>query len=226
MSNKKAIVLLSGGLDSATCLALATNKNLSCYALSFDYGQRSKVELNSATKIANNHNVVVHKIVNLQDLGSFGGSTITDHSLSMQISDHKPQIASSYVPARNTVFLAIALSWAEAIDADYIYIGVHNDDRSCYPDCRPEYIEKFQYMANVANKKGVEGKPIKIEAPLLNKSKAEIITLGTKLGLDYSKTVTCYQADEEGRACGKCLSCCTRKSGFAMAGIPDPTIYQ
>lgn len=223
--HKKAIVLLSGGIDSATCLAIAGSKGYECYALSFDYGQRSKVEIDSAKKIALENDTKEHRIINLRDLGGFGGSALTDHSKKVKTDDHKAEIPSSYVPARNTVFLSIALSWAEAIDAECIFIGVHNDDRSCYPDCRPLYIDKYQEMANVANKRGVEGNPIKINTPLLNLEKSEIITIGNKLGLDYTYTVTCYQADSNGLACGQCLSCTTRKHGFEAAGIPDQTRY-
>ena len=223
---KKAIVLLSGGLDSATCLAIAKQQGFDIYALSFNYGQRSQVELNAAARIAKISNVKEHKIINLTDLGSFGGSAITDHNIELKTKDHDDKIPTSYVPARNTVFLSIALSWAEALDAGSIYIGVHDDDRACYPDCRPEYIEKFQQMANVANKRGVQGNPIKITAPLLKMQKSQIIAIGTELGIDYSNTITCYQADNDGRACGICLSCSTRKQSFIDANVPDPTKYQ
>ena len=224
--NKKTIVLLSGGMDSATCLAIAKSKNYECYILSFDYGQRSISELNAAKRIAKSFEVSEHRIINMRDIGNFGGSAITDHDIPLKIDNHTNEIPSSYVPARNTVFLSIALSWAEAVMADNIFIGIHNDDRSCYPDCRPEYIKKYQEMANIANRRGVEGNPIVICTPLLNLTKSEIIITGSKLGVNYADTVTCYQADENGFACGNCLSCYTRKEGFRLARIPDPTRYK
>lgn len=223
---KKAVILLSGGIDSTTCLALAKKDKFQCYALSFNYGQKSQAEIFAAKKIAKNNQVIKHKIVNLQDLGSFGGSAITDNNIELKTSNHSDDIPSSYVPGRNTVFLSIALSWAEAISAEAIYIGAHKDDYDNYPDCRAEFIESFQNMANLSNRKAIEGKPITIMSPLINLKKSAIISMGTKLGVDYTDTVTCYQITEDNVACGKCLSCTTRKESFANAGIIDPANYQ
>lgn len=222
----KAVVLLSGGIDSATCLAMAKDKGHNVYALSFDYGQRSVIEIQSARAIATSLGAIEHKIVNLRDLGGFGGSALTDTNIELKTSNHKTEIPTSYVPGRNTVFIAIALSLAEAINADEIYTGIHNDDRSCYPDCRPEYIDAYRQLAMLSNKRGIENNPIKITTPLLNMTKGEIIRAGNELGLDYTNTVTCYQANDKGEACGKCLSCTTRKNGFSEAGIPDQTRYK
>ena len=224
---KKAVVLVSGGLDSATTLAMAKADGYDCYAISFNYGQRHQVELSRAKTVSDSLGVIEHKVVNL-GLGDIGGSALTDKAI------HVPQNADgeiskgipvTYVPARNTVFLALALGWAEVLDADAIFIGVNAVDYSGYPDCRPEYIEAFQTMANLATKKGVEGKKIKIETPLIHMTKAEIIQKGITLGIDYSQTVSCYSPDEEGRACGKCDACRLRQNGFAAANIPDPTCY-
>jgi 7-cyano-7-deazaguanine synthase len=222
---KRAVILLSGGIDSTTCLAIAKNAGFASYALSFNYGQRSQVELQAAQKIAKQLGAVEHRIVDLTDLGRFGGSAITDHNLALKTSQHDHQIPTSYVPGRNTVFLSIALSWAEALDAEAIFIGVHDDDTMCYPDCRPAYIDAYQQMANLANKRGVEGNPIHIETPILTMKKSDIVALGAELGVDYRDTVTCYQADNEGRACGQCLSCTTRRESFLTAQLPDPTRY-
>lgn len=223
---KKAIILLSGGIDSTTCLAIAKHEGYTPYALSFDYGQRSQIELTAAKKIAVALGAMEHRVVNLTDLGKFGGSAITDHSQTLKTTGHDHHIPTSYVPGRNTVFLSIALSWAEALDADAIFIGVHADDTMCYPDCRPAYIDRYQHMANIANKRGVEGHPIQIKTPILHMKKSAIITWGTQLGVDYRDTITCYQADSEGRACGQCLSCSTRRDSFMDAGVTDPTSYQ
>lgn len=222
---KKAIVLLSGGLDSSTCLAYAKHNSYDCYALSFDYGQRSIAELNAATTLAKDYNVIEHKVMNLTSLGGFGGSAITDHNMPLETNKHIDNIPTSYVPARNTVFIAIALSFAEAVGAEKIFIGVNKDDHNNYPDCRPEFIEKFQQLANIANRTGVEGSPIEIATPLLQLDKVAIISLGISLGIDYANTVTCYQASPSGAACGKCLSCVTRRNSFRKANIPDPTRY-
>ena len=222
---KRAVILLSGGIDSTTCLAIAKNAGFIPYALSFNYGQRSQVELQAASRIATQLTVAEHRVVDLTDIGRFGGSALTDHRQALQITDHDHRIPTSYVPGRNTVFLSIALSWAEALAADAIFIGVHDDDTMCYPDCRPAYIEAYQAMANLANKQGVEGRPIRIETPILHMKKSAIITLGTELGVDYSETVTCYQADSDGRACGNCLSCTTRRDSFLAAHVNDPTRY-
>lgn len=221
---QKAVVLVSGGVDSATCLALAKKLNYDCYALSIDYGQKSRSELAAATKVATTLNAKQHKIITLS-LGELGGSALTDTNIDVPdyCSDNK--IPVTYVPARNTVFLSIALGWAEIIDAKAIFIGVSSVDYSGYPDCRPEYIDSFQTMANLATKAGIEGNPIKIFTPLINLSKADTIKTGKSLGLDYSMTVTCYQADEQGRACGHCDSCELRRRGFEQAGVQDPTHY-
>ena len=224
--SKRAVILLSGGIDSTTCLAIAKNGGFSPYALSFNYGQRSQVELDAARKIAGQLAAVEHRGVDLTDIGRFGGSAITDHKQALKTDNHDHHIPTSYVPGRNTIFLSIALSWAEALDAEAIFIGVHDDDTMCYPDCRPAYIAAYQDMANLANKRGVEGRPIQIKTPILHMKKSAIVTLGSELGVDYKDTVTCYQADSEGRACGKCLSCTTRRESFIAAQLPDPTRYQ
>lgn len=224
---KKAVVLVSGGLDSATTLAIAKDAGYDCYAMSFNYGQRHQVELVSAKTVSESIGVVEHKVVNL-GLGDIGGSALTDDSISVpqnSSGDIDEGIPVTYVPARNTVFLSLALGWAEVVDADVIFIGVNAVDYSGYPDCRPEYIEAFQTMANLATKKGVEGEQITIETPLIHLTKAEIIQKGTALGVDYSQTLSCYSPDSEGRACGKCDSCKIRKQGFEAANIPDPTCY-
>lgn len=221
---KKAIVLVSGGLDSATCLAIATAKGYSCYALSFDYGQRSVSELDAAKRVVSANTVVDHKVIQLK-MGEFGGSALTDTNIDV------PEIESegipvTYVPARNTIFLSYALAWAEVVDATAIFIGVNALDYSGYPDCRPEYIEAFQKLIDLATKVGVEGQRIALETPLINLSKAEIIKTGEGLGVNYGLTVSCYQADDLGRACGVCDSCRLRKKGFKDADAADPTRYQ
>lgn len=221
---KKAIVLLSGGLDSTTCLATAKNKGYECYALSFDYGQKHSVELKQAKKIAQQMQAAQHEIVTLS-IGNFGGSALTDESIDVPDYTGGNVIPSTYVPARNTTFLSIALGWAEVIEAQAIFIGVSAIDYSGYPDCRPEFISAFQHLANVATKMGVEGQPITIETPLIQLTKAQTIQLGHSLGVDYSQTISCYSADDKGRACGRCDSCILRKQGFIEAGIPDPTPY-
>mgnify|MGYP002134035730 CR=1 FL=1 len=219
----RAVVLLSGGLDSATCLAIAS-RTYDCYAISFAYGQRHNSELAAASQIATALHAKDHRIINI-DLGGIGGSALTD--LSIDVPEQASEgIPVTYVPARNTVFLAFALGFAEVINADAIVIGVNAVDYSGYPDCRPEYIAAFQHLANLATKTGVEGHSLKIETPLLHLSKAEIIRQGVKLGLDYGLTVSCYQADAEGRACGKCDSCRLRRDGFIAAGLADPTHYR
>lgn len=221
---KKAIVLLSGGLDSVTVLALAREQGYACYALSFDYGQRHNAELNAARRIAAAYRVVEHKIIEL-GLGSIGGSALTDRHIAVP---EAPQdgIPVTYVPARNTVFLAFALGWAEVIGSVDIFIGVNAVDYSGYPDCRPEFIQAFQNLANLATKAGVEGGRFTIHTPLIALSKAEIIREGIRLGVDYQQTVSCYAADERGRACGVCDACRLRKAGFEATGIQDPTLYR
>ena len=222
---KKAVILLSGGLDSATCLSLAKAQGFACYALSFDYGQRHGYEITAAIKIAKRIGVIEHRVVNL-DIGQFGGSALTDTKIDIPSHKVSHDIPITYVPARNTVFLSIALGFAEAIDADDIFIGANAVDYSGYPDCRPEFIAAFQALANVATKKGTEGKGFTIQAPLLRLSKAEIIQAGVALGLDYSLTVSCYKLTDKGEACGQCDSCVLRREGFVAAEIHDPTLYK
>jgi len=222
--NKKAIILFSGGLDSTTCLAIAQSEGFDCYALSFSYGQKHSSELNAAKKIAANSAVKLHKIIVL-DLGSFGGSALTDNSIDVPEGETSG-IPVTYVPARNTVFLSVALAWAEVLEADAIFAGVNSVDYSGYPDCRPEYIKAFQNMADLATKAGIEGKGVKINTPLIDLTKVEIINKGQELGVDYSQTVSCYQADENGEACGVCDSCRIRKRAFENSVVKDPTIYQ
>lgn len=222
--NKRAVILLSGGLDSATTLFMAAAAGYECYALSFDYGQRSQTELNAARAVALQAGVRDHRVLRLH-LEDFGGSSLTDHSLAVP-EEAQDGIPSTYVPARNTVFLSLALGWAEVLDAQAIFIGVNAVDYSGYPDCRPAFITAFEQMAALATRQGVEGHPIRIETPLIDLTKAEIIRRGTALGLDYAATVSCYQADEQGRACGRCDSCRLRAKGFADAGLVDPTRYR
>ena len=220
---KKAIVLLSGGLDSTTTLAVAKSEGYSCYALSFRYGQRHYVELEAAKKIAKYFDVIEHKIFDI-DLSTFKGSALTD--VSIDVPDFAADgIPVTYVPARNTVFLSIALAWAEVLQVQDLFIGVNAVDYSGYPDCRPVYIQAFQNMANFATKAGVEGQKLDIHTPLIYLKKAEIIKLGVRLGVDFSLTISCYSANEQGAACGVCDSCRFRKQGFEEAGISDPTIY-
>lgn len=222
---KKAVVLLSGGLDSATCLAMARSQGFACYALSFSYGQRHAYELTAAQFIAKTMGVIEHRVVTL-DIDQFGASALTDKNIAVPSYKPSTDIPITYVPARNTVFLAIALGLAESIDAYDIFIGANAIDYSNYPDCRPEFINAFQNLANIATKAGVEGKHFNIQAPLLTLSKAEIIKRGTALGVDYRMTVSCYQLNEHGAACGHCDSCTLRHQGFVAAGIEDPTYYQ
>jgi 7-cyano-7-deazaguanine synthase len=221
---KRAVVLVSGGLDSATTLAMARADGHRCYALSFDYGQRHRCELEAADRVAGRLGAVEHRRFRL-DLGQFGGSALTD--MDIDVPDQPGEgIPVTYVPARNTVFLSLALSWAEVLGARDIFIGVNAVDYSGYPDCRPEFIEAFERMANLATKAGVEGHHFSIHTPLIHLSKAEIIREGTRLGVDYGDTVSCYNPDPEGRACGVCDSCRLRAAGFAAAGLPDPTRYR
>ena len=222
--NKRAVVLLSGGLDSATVLAIAASQGYECYALSFDYGQRAQTELNAARALVKSLGAKEHRVFNL-DLAQFGGSALTDSSINVP-SDAEEGIPVTYVPARNTIFLSLALAWAEVLHADAIFIGVNAVDYSGYPDCRPEFIAAYEQMANLATRNGVTGEPFKIETPLIDLTKAEIIQQGTALGLDYALTVSCYQSDDDGRACGNCDSCHLRAKGFADAGLTDPTRYQ
>lgn len=220
---KKAVVLLSGGLDSATALAMAKDQGFECYVLSFDYGQRSVTELNAARKVAAQMDAKEHRVIRLH-LEDFGGSALTDHSIDVP-EEEEEGIPVTYVPARNTVFLSLALGWAEVLDAHHIFIGVNAVDYSGYPDCRPEYIAAFEVMANLATKAGVTGAKLTLETPLIDLTKAEIIQQGIALGVDYGLTVSCYQADDDGRACGQCDSCRLRAKGFVDAGVADPTRY-
>ena len=220
----RAVVLLSGGLDSATVLAVARDRGYACYALSFDYGQRHRVELDAAARVCAQLGAEEHRVMEIP-IGALGGSALTDSDIAVP-EDGGEGIPVTYVPARNTVFLALALAWAEVLRAEVIFIGVNAVDYSGYPDCRPEFIAAFQGLAGLATKQGVEGAPVTIEAPLIDMSKADIIRRGAELGVDYSRTVSCYQADEQGRACGRCDSCRFRREGFSAAGVDDPTRYQ
>lgn len=223
-AGKSAVVLVSGGLDSATCLAIARSEGFDCYALSIDYGQRHQVELNAAANVVKNIGAIEHKVFKL-DLSGFSGSALTDSSVDVP---HQATsgIPVTYVPARNTIFLSLALGWAEVLHVQDIFIGVNAVDYSGYPDCRPEFIEAFENMAQLATKQSIEGKPFRLNTPLINLSKADIIRKGVSLGVDYSLTISCYDPDEYGRACNRCDSCRLRAAGFAHAGVEDPTRYQ
>jgi len=223
MTDKKAVILLSGGLDSATVLAQAKAEGFACYSMSFDYGQRHRAELQAAERVARQLGVVEHKVIGL-DLNGIGGSALTDSSIAVPEAPTEG-IPVTYVPARNTLFLSLALGWAEVLGAHDLFIGVNAVDYSGYPDCRPEFIEAFQRLANLATREGVEGRGFRIQAPLQNLSKAQIVQIGVRHGVDYGLTVSCYQADDDGRACGKCDSCRLRAAGFAAAGLADPTRY-
>ena len=225
MSDKpKAVVLISGGLDSATTLAIARDQGFDCYALSMDYGQRHRVELKAAHWIAESFDVREHKIISIS-LDGIGGSALTDSAIPVP-EQLEEGIPSTYVPARNTVFLSLALGWAEVVGAQDIFIGVTAVDYSGYPDCREEFIRAFENVANLGTRAGVEGNRFQVNTPLIDLSKAEIIREGIRLGVDYGLTVSCYQADSEGRACGVCDSCRYRSQGFEQAGVPDPTRYR
>ena len=223
-NNPRAIVLLSGGLDSATCLAIARSKGFDCFCLSLDYGQRHHAELDAAKRVATALGAREHRIMQL-DLAAFGGSALTDKKIDVPTDGLEQGIPLTYVPARNTVMLSLALAWAEVLGSTDIFVGVNAVDYSGYPDCRPEFIAAFEHLANLATKAGVEGKKMTIHAPLIDMSKAEIIQQGNTLGVDYSLTVSCYQADEHGRACGRCDSCRLRRDGFLAAEIADQTLY-
>jgi 7-cyano-7-deazaguanine synthase len=220
---RSAVVLLSGGLDSATTLAIARQQRYECHAVSFDYGQRHRVELEAAHRVAESLGVAEHRIMGI-DWGHIGGSALTDETIDVPEARTRG-IPVTYVPARNTVFLAMALGWAEVLGARDIFIGVNAVDYSGYPDCRPEFIEAFERLANLATKAGVEGERFRIHVPLIQMTKAQIIRRGAALGVDYSLTVSCYQPDDEGRACGRCDACRLRHAGFVAAGIADPTRY-
>jgi 7-cyano-7-deazaguanine synthase len=225
VENKRAVVLLSGGLDSATCLAIAKSAGFTCHCLSVDYGQRHAAELAAAARVATALGAAGHRVVHL-DMAQFGGSALTDTAIAVPIAGVQPGIPVTYVPARNTIMLALALGWAEILGARDIFVGVNAVDYSGYPDCRPEFVRAFETLANLATKAGVEGKTLKVHAPLIDLSKAEIVRRGTGLGIDYGLTVSCYQADATGRACGLCDACRLRREGFAAAGLPDPTTYK
>jgi len=224
MDKPKAVILSSGGLDSATCLAIATAAGYDCYTLSFDYGQKHRAELQAAQRLSVQFGAQEHQVVNL-GIGQLVSSALTTAAIAVPEHTGAHAIPVTYVPARNTVFLAIALGWAEVLKAQDIFIGVSSVDYSGYPDCRPEFVAAFQSLADLATKTGVEGNPIRINAPLLYLSKAATIQKGHALGVDYSLTVSCYRADDAGRACGSCDSCTLRQQGFLEAGIDDPTLY-
>jgi 7-cyano-7-deazaguanine synthase len=221
---KNAVILLSGGLDSATVMAMAKRQGYICYALSVDYGQRHYAELAAAQRVAQALDAIEHRVVSV-DLTGFGGSALTDQRIAVPVQS-TAGIPLTYVPARNTIMLSLALAWAEVLQVQDIFLGVNAVDFSGYPDCRPEYIAAFESMANLATKAAVEGKYLTLHAPLLRMSKADIVKLGTELGVDYSLTVSCYQADSDGRACALCDSCQLRRAGFKTAGIIDPTRYR
>ena len=218
----KAVILLSGGLDSATVLAIAREQGYACYCLSVDYGQKHRAELDAAARVARTLGAVEHRIAKI-DIGQFGGSALTDPTLSVPTAGLQPGIPITYVPARNTILLALSLAWAEVLDARHVFVGVNAVDYSGYPDCRPAFVHAFENLANLATKAAVEGAKLSVHAPLIDLSKADIVRTGTRLGVDYGLTVSCYQADDEGRACGVCDSCRLRREGFAAAGLAVPT---
>ncbi len=222
---KHAVVLLSGGLDSATTLAIANEQGFSCHCLSVDYGQRHSVELEAATRVAASLGAASHRVLHI-DLGQLGGSALTDSSIAVPTTGVQPGIPVTYVPARNTIMLSLAMAWAEILGAMDIFVGVNAVDYSGYPDCRPEYIRAFEAMANLATKAAVEGRALHLHAPLIDLGKGEIVAVGKRLGVDYALTISCYQADANGRACGVCDSCRLRHAGFHDAGVVDPTPYQ
>jgi 7-cyano-7-deazaguanine synthase len=224
VANARAVVLLSGGLDSATALAIARSQNFDCYALSVEYGQRHSAELDAARRVAAAAGVRDHRVMRV-DLAGIGGSALTDKTIAVPESP-TTGIPVTYVPARNTIMLSLALGWAEVLGAGDIFIGVNAIDFSGYPDCRPEFVAAFAQLATLATKAGIEGQPYRVQAPLISLTKAEIIREGIRLGVDYALTVSCYQADGDGRACGACDSCRIRRAGFEAAGVPDPTAYR
>ena len=222
---KPAVILLSGGLDSATVLAIAKSQRFECHTMAFDYGQRHRSELHASEKLAKQMGAKTHRVMKV-DMRNIGGSALTDNTIDVPVEGVGEDIPITYVPARNTIFLSYGLALAEVIEADDIFIGVNAVDYSGYPDCRPQYIQAYESMANLATKRAIEGHPLKIQTPLIDLSKAEIIQKGIELGVDYSLTVSCYQANEQGEACGICDSCRLRQQGFNEAGIDDPTRYQ
>ncbi len=221
----KAVVLLSGGLDSATTLAIARDEGYECHCLSIDYGQRHRSELEAAARVARALGAATHKIVRIE-LDTLGGSALTDHSIAVPVEGLQPGIPVTYVPARNTIMLAVALAHAEVCGSSEVFFGANAVDYSGYPDCRPEYMWAFEALANLATKSAVEGRKLKLHVPIILSSKADIIRRGTALGVDYALTVSCYQADEAGRACGVCDSCRLRREGFVRAAVADPTRYR
>jgi 7-cyano-7-deazaguanine synthase len=221
---RPAVVLLSGGLDSATVLALAREQGYACHCLSLDYGQRHGAELAAAGRVATGQGAAAHRVLKL-DLAQLGGSALTDKSIAVPVDGVRPGIPVTYVPARNTIMLSLALAWAEVLGAQDIFVGVNAVDYSGYPDCRPEFVAAFEKLANLATKAAVEGRRLQVHAPLIALTKAQIIAEGGRLGVDYGLTVSCYQADADGRACGVCDSCRLRRAGFAEAGVADPTRY-
>ena len=221
---KNAVILLSGGLDSATVLALARQQGFACHCLSLDYGQRSSSELLAAARVAKALGAATHRVLKL-DLGQLGGSALTDTSIAVPIAGVQPGVPITYVPARNTIMLSLALAWAEILGSRDIFVGVNAIDYSGYPDCRPEFIRAFEALANLATKAAIEGAVLVVHAPLISMTKAQIINTGMQLGVDYGLTVSCYQADEDGRACGVCDACRLRKEGFSSAHLVDPTRY-
>ena len=220
-----AVILLSGGLDSATVLAIARAEGYACHCLSLDYGQRHRAELDAAARVAAALGAVAHRVVRV-DLGAFGGSALTDTAIAVPVDGVAAGIPVTYVPARNTILLSFALAWAEVLGAQHLFFGANAVDYSGYPDCRPEYVRAFEAMANLATRAAVEGARLTVHAPIIALSKADIIRRGTALGVDYALTVSCYQADADGRACGACDSCRLRRAGFAAAGLADPTRYR
>ena len=223
--NRTAVILLSGGLDSATVLAIARESGFSCHCLSVDYGQRHVAELAAAQRVAGALGAASHRVIHL-DINQFGGSALTDRGIAVPVAGVQSGIPVTYVPARNTIMLSLAMAWAEVLDSRDIFVGVNAVDYSGYPDCRPEFIRAFEAMANLATKAAVEGKRTNIHAPLIDLTKADIILKGAALGVDYGLTVSCYQANPQGQACGACDSCRLRREGFAAAGLHDPTPYQ
>jgi 7-cyano-7-deazaguanine synthase len=221
----KAVVLLSGGLDSATTLAIARAAGYDCHCLSIDYGQRHRSELDAAARVAQALGAATHKVVRI-DLGTVGGSALTDRAIAVPVDGVQPGIPVTYVPARNTIMLSLALAHAEVSGAEHIYFGANAVDYSGYPDCRPDYMRAFETLANLATKAAIEGRPLKLHTPIIELSKADIIRRGVALGVDYALTVSCYQADETGRACGVCDSCRLRRTGFDQAAVLDPTRYK
>lgn len=221
----KAVILLSGGLDSATVLAIAREQGYACYCLSVDYGQKHRAELDAAVRVAKALGAAEHRVAKI-DIGQFGGSALTDPGLEVPTEGLQPGIPITYVPARNTILLALSLAWAEVLNARHVFVGVNAVDYSGYPDCRPAFVQAFEDLANLATKAAVEGARLSVHAPLIDLSKADIVRTGTRLGVDYGLTVSCYQADDQGRACGACDACRLRREGFAAAGLPDPTRYR